>query len=136
MNVIERNRTASQHGSEGEEAAVAWLEKQNPAMRIKIINRLLDLFAGETFVEVKTCAESVRTTFGKMRRSGRFTMSRAQHSALLRADGYYLFVVLFEDGTKLLWLVSAKDLHFTKQIAWTVAYDQRQAFGQSTLREE
>lgn len=133
MTTQSRNQTARLHGEQGEIAAVVWLKDRAPSMQVKIINHLLDLLAGETYIEVKSCAATIASEIGKPPRAGRFTMEPVQHLSLVQVSGYYLFVVLHEVIPPTLFLVYAKDLEYRRQISWTTAYKTKTAFSKTAI---
>ncbi len=110
------------NGIENELFALAVLEKLFPdeEHKVKLINKLLDLTVNrEHFIEVKSCQAVVQDKHAKKgRRYGRFYLDRDQHEFLKMVDGYYLFIVDFPCGTKLIKFVQAKALRFKPQIVW------------------
>ena len=121
MDMTERNKTARSHGRKGERQARAWLKKLAPNVQVYIINELLDLLIGRTYIEVKTCADYISSGDKYERRAGRYTIERDQHDLLTSTDGYYLFVVLHDIRPATLFLCRARNQSFHKQIAWTTA---------------
>jgi hypothetical protein len=126
VNTRKRNKTAARHGWQGEREALAWLETLTSPENIQVINTLLDFTCLDTFVEVKTCAQHIKTEYLGETRAGRFTFNADQHMHLTTHDGYYLFVVLREASPSLIFLVRARNLVYHRQLAWTTALKYRE----------
>jgi len=136
VNVKKRNKTAVRHGWQGEKEAYAWLLSLTSAENIRVINTLFDFTCLDTFVEVKTCQEWLTDTETGNQRTGRFTLNAKQHTKLLDARGYYLFIVLKQTYPPSIFLVSAEKMPLHKQIAWTTALKYAEQFPADALEEK
>ncbi len=91
------------------------------SMGLQLIRGLFDATDNlKTFYEIKSCCARVRR--GKSTRNGRFQLNRYQHEFLVQHNGIYIFVVVFEDGRRLIRFVPAKDLKYSPTIYWTTIF--------------
>ncbi len=121
-------RKIRKNGQQGEVYARRWLRGQMLAPHIEVLNDLIDLYVNNTYVEIKSCSESVVGDHPDQRRPGRFTIEKAQHDVLVNTNGCYLFVVLRQNNPPHLFLVRAEDVEWRRQIAWTVVIKYQKRF--------
>ncbi len=126
--IAERNEKAYLNGLRGEQYALALFEQ------IERIDKLVDAKIGDELVEIKTCQEWQSNGRGRCR--GRFVLDKEQHRYLTRKGGYYLFIVLMENGSINYRLVKASVIRFKRKLGWIRIFTPDRAGGDSCqLRE-
>ena len=110
MDVVLRNKKAKNNGIIGESIAKSAFDD------FEFLNGLIDARLNGRLAEIKTCSEWQSN--GRCRCRGRFVLEEDQHRKLLENDGFYIFIVLMNDGSKRIKLVAAKDVEFKRKISW------------------
>jgi hypothetical protein len=107
---VRRNEKAYFNGLKGEQYALTLYDQ------IELLDRLIDARIGDRLTEIKTCQEWQSN--GKRRCRGRFVLDEEQHKYLVENGGYYLFIVLMDDGSVSYRFVRASEIQFKRKISW------------------
>jgi len=114
---VRRNEKAYSNGLKGEQYALTLYDQ------IELLDRLIDARIGNKLTEIKTCQEWQRNGRGRCR--GRFVLDEEQHRYLVENGGYYLFIVLMDDGSVSYRFVRASEIQFKRKISWLSIFSSK-----------
>ena len=116
----ESNARAWANGAKGEDEAMQLMRKHTQDRAIIRVNGLIDFIAGGKWIEVKTCQiQTIDQTRPSHFRTGRFVLDIEQHEALIRRDGYYMFIVLKDAALIKHKMIRASEIKFVNNLTWT-----------------
>ena len=114
------NKRARENGDIGEDVAMSLMRKHTQDRAIIRVNGLIDFIAGGKWIEVKTCQiQTIDQTRPSHFRTGRFVLDIEQHEALIRRDGYYMFIVLKDAALIKHKMIRASEIKFVNNLTWT-----------------
>ena len=88
---------------------------------ISYVNKILKYYADQGIhLQIKTCKYKTKTGRKKYNeRVGMFKLESDKHQELVHNNGYYLFIVRYDNETIKHWkIIKAQDLYFQTSLMW------------------